>query len=155
MKVFISYSINDNDQYLLTLLVTKLREKFHIVSTSQNFYSNVLDYNTQNEIMESHLFLGVLTGQGLEKNRVQDEWRFAQSRNVPTILLIEDSVQVNRNFNGDYIIFNRYNPQDAIDIINYKMNPPVVKNNSSEEAMGWLLGGAAVLAILALLSGKK
>jgi hypothetical protein len=150
MKAFISYSVNDNDQYLLTLLSSKLREKNFVVVTSQNFYSKVLDFNTQNEINDSHLFIGIITGQGVESPRVLQEWRYSQLRNIPTLLLIEDSVSINQNFNGNYIRFNRFNPELAINEINKRMSL-----QPTNDAVAWILGGAALLAILALLSDDK
>ena len=64
MKAFVSYSVSDNNEYILTLLSSKLRQKNFIVNTSQNFYGNILDLNTMNEIHETHLFIGVITGLG-------------------------------------------------------------------------------------------
>jgi hypothetical protein len=150
MKAFVSYSINDNDQYLLTLLSSKLREKNFVVVTSQNFYNRNLDYSTQYEISNSHLFVGIITGRGIEKDRVLKEWNYAISRNIPTLLLIEDTVSVNPGFNGNYILFNRYYPQNAINEINRRM-----QIQGSNEALPWILGGAAILAILALISNDK
>lgn len=160
MNVFISYSINDNDQYILTLLSAKLREKNFVVKTSQNFYGQYLDYGTQNDIHFSNLFVGLLTGSGIELNRVLEEWRYAQSKNIPTLLLIEDTVNINRTFRGNYILFNRFRPQSAINEINNRMSPPparrvATQSKKSDDIIPWLLGGAALVAILSVLSNDK
>lgn len=155
MKAFVSYSVSDNNEFILTLLSSKLREKLFVVNTSQNFYSNILDYNTMNDINESHLFIGIITGYGNERNRVLEEWRHATSRNIPNLLLIEDTVPVLQTFTGNYIRFNRVNPQNAINEINRRMMPTTTATRSSDDIVPWILGGAALLAILALLSSDK
>jgi len=155
-----SYSINDNDQYILTLLSSKLREKNFNVNTSLNFYGQSLDFSTKNEIQYSNLFIGILTGQGIELDRVVKEFRFAQSCGVPNLLMIEDTVNINPNFRGNYILFNRYNPQNAINEINRRMNPQPsrttsVQTKKSSDLVPWVLGGVALLAILSALSSDK
>lgn len=158
MKAFVSYSVSDNNEFVLTLLSSKLREKNFIVNTSQNFYNSILDYNTMNEINETHLFIGLITGFGNERNRVFQEWQYAVSRNIPNLLLIEDTVPVQDTFNGNYVRFNRMNPQNAINQINNRMalstgSMTAIKN--PDDIVPWVLGGAALIAILALLSGSK
>lgn len=157
MKAFVSYSVTDNNEFILTLLSSKLREKNFIVNTSQNFYSTLLDFNTMNEINDSHLFVGVITGTGIERNRVLEEWRYATTKNIPNLLLIEDTVPVDQNFVGNYVRFNRRNPQVAINEINRRMsNTQLQSTTKTDEVVPWLLGGAALIAILALFSsGKK
>ena len=156
MKAFVSYSVTDNNEFILTLLSSKLREKNFIVCTSQNFYSNILDYNTMNEINESHLFVGLITGSGTESNRVIEEWRYSVQQNVPNLLLIEDTVSLHQEFTGNYVRFNRTNPQVAIAEINRRMTPAQpVTTKSSDDIVPWILGGAALLAILAILGKKR
>jgi hypothetical protein len=156
MKAFVSYSVTDNNEFLLTLLSSKLREKKFIVTTSQNFYSKIIDYNTISEIASSHLFVGVITGTGNERNRVLEEWNCADKHNVPNLLLIEDTVQVHKQFKGNYIRFNRNRPQSAIDEINRRMTPSQPSTSkSSDDIVPWVLGGAALLAIIGLLSKDK
>lgn len=123
MKAFVSYSVTDNNEFILTLLSIKLREKNFNVTTSQNFYSNTIDYNTMSEIGTSHLFVGIITGSGNEQKRVLDEWNYAVQRSVPNLLLIEDTVPIHQQFNGNYIKFNRNSPQAAIDEIHRRMTP--------------------------------
>jgi hypothetical protein len=156
MKAFVSYSVTDNNEFILTLLSSKLREKHFIVTTSQNFYSKIIDYNTMSEIGTSHLFIGVITGKGNERNRVLDEWNYAVQRNVPNLLLIEETVQVHQEFKGNYIRFNRNRPQTAIDEINRRMTSSQPSTSkSSDDIVPWILGGAALLAIIGLLSKDK
>jgi len=155
MKAFVSYSVTDNNEFILTMLSSKLREKNFIVTTSQNFYSTIIDYNTMSEIGTSNLFVGVITGNGTERNRVLEEWNYSIQRNVPNLLLIEDTVSVHQNFNDNYIRFNRNSPKAAIDEINRRMTPtqPATAKNS-DDIVPWILGGAALLAIIGLLTSK-
>lgn len=155
MKAFISYSVNDNDQYILTLLASKLRERNFVVTTSQNFFIGELDYTTKNEIADSHLFIGILTHDGIEYERVYSEWGFAVSKNIPTLFLIEDNVYINPSFKGNFVRFNRANPQNAINQVSLKMSQGLKQYDNSQEFLPWLLGGAALLAILSLFTNSR
>jgi len=153
MKAFISYSVNDNNQYIITLLSSKLRQKGFGVTTSQNFYSQALDYSTQYEIRAAQLFVGVITDSGNERKRVLDEWNYAIQTQTPNLLLIENTVPVHENFTGNFVRFNRQHPQAAIQEINRRMQPAKV-GKKGNDALPWVLGGAALLAIIGLLSSK-
>ncbi len=157
MKAFVSYSVNDNNEFILTLLSSKLREKNFIITTSQNFYSNIInDYNTMSEIGTSHLFVGIITGTGADRKRVLDEWNYAVNRNVPNLLLIEDTVSEHQHFTGNFIMFNRKSPKSAINEINRRMTPSQdMISKSNIDLVPWILGGAALLAIIAILTSKE
>lgn len=155
MKAFISFSVNDNNQYLISLLSFKLQDNDFSTSTSNNFFSKELDFTTKYSIQNAHLFLGVITDDGLERKRVLEEWEFAKNSKVPNILLIEDTVPVKKEFKGNWVRFNRLNPQAAIDKVSEKMNSKPSKSNSNSDILPWLLGGAAVLAILGLMTTSK
>ena len=156
MRAFVSYSVSDNNEFILTLLSSKLREKKFIVTTSQNFYSNIIDFNTMNEIATANLFVGIITGTGSERNRVLEEWDYAVKKNIPNLLLIEDTVTIHKQFIGNYINFNRHNPQVAIDEINRRMIPSQQMNSkNSDDIVPWILGGAALLAIIGLLTNNE
>ncbi len=63
------------------------------------------------------------------------------------------SVQINNQFNGNYIRFNRSKPQKAIEEINRRMSPSYYPSSKkSEDLVSWLLGGAVLLAIISLLT---
>ena len=156
MRAFISYSVNDKEQFILTLLSSKLREQEFVLTTSQNFYQNVVDFTTANQIKESHLFIGIITKQGIERKRVIAEWTLAKKWKVPNLLLIEDTINIAKGFTGNFIRFNRKNPKSAIELINSRMNQKPVPSKKDSDILPWILGGAALLAIIALLtSGDK
>lgn len=156
MKAFVSYSIPANNDFVVTLLSSKLRAKNFIPTTSSNFYSKILDYNTMSEIDNAHLFVGLITGSGIEKKRVLEEWDYAVKRNIPNLLLMEDTVRISPKVAGNYIIFNRDNPQTAMDEINQHMTPSQqTVSKKSEDIVPWILGGTALIAIISLLANKK
>jgi hypothetical protein len=153
MKAFVSYSVTDNNEFILTLLAAKLREKNFVVTTSQNFYSQVIDYHTTSEIRTSNLFVGIITGIGNERKRVLEEWNYAVQQSVPNLLLIEDTVPVHEQFKGNYLRFNRKQPQATIDEINRRMTvSQATTAKNTDDIVAWLLGGAALLAIIGLLA---
>lgn len=151
MKAFISYSLNDQDQYVLTLLATELRNRGFVIRQSNDFHTEVSALTKVN-INQSQLFIGILTGDGHELERVQREYRLATTAGVPGIYLIEDTVHIAQDFNLPYILFNRHNPQLAIDALNQKMAQLKGKTNKDSNAWAWVLGGAALLAVIGLLS---
>ena len=139
MQAFISYSISDGDEFVLTLLGSKLREKNFVLTTSQNFYAKNLDHQTMQEIKTSHLFVGLITGTGTERARVLEEWNYAVQQHIPNLLLVEDTVPVHQSFNGNYLIFNRNQPQAAVDEIQRRMNPAQTSPSTNPEALvPWL-----------------
>lgn len=155
MRAFISYSVNDKEQFVLTLLSSKLRQKGFVLTASQNFHNEIIDFTTEKQITESHLFIGVITKQGIERRRVLNEWSYAKKRKIPNLLLIEDSINVKEDFRGNYVRFNRRNPQKAIDLINSKMKRKGPSTKKETDILPWILGGAALLAIIGLLSSDN
>ena len=154
MKAFISYSINDIDQIIVTLLSNNLRNKGFQIMASYNFYSNELDFSTKKMIENSQVFFGIITKSGKEKERVISEWNYAENIQLPNILLVEDKIYNFNNYKENIVIFNRNNPEIAINKINRKM-----QNNSSnsndKNIWPWIIGGAALLGILKLLSNEN
>ncbi len=154
MKAFISYSTNDNDQVIVTLLANNLRKQGFQIVTSSNFYSNILDYTTKIKIDNSHIFFGIITNHGEEKNRVLAERKYSIETKTPNILLIEDTVNINNNFQENYIVFNRYDPNKAVNEIQQRMKVNT-KQNEDNNIWPWVIGGTALLGIISLLSKNE
>ena len=157
MKVFVSYSINDSEQYVLTLLAQRLKDQGAYLDSSYNEYDNILDYNTFSKINKSHLFIGIITKKGSEKQRVFKEWKFAKSKNIPSILLVDETIRLNKTIDNDrnVVKFNRHNPQQAIQIVKDSINRKKTlskKGSTNSQVAAWILGGVAILAIIGLLS---
>jgi len=151
MRAFISYSVNDADQYVLTLLSSELQNKGFTIYQSNDFYSEISSLTKVN-INKSQLFIGLMTGFGQERDRVFKEWQLANTATIPSILLIENTVQIDPNFSYPYIVFDRNHPQNAVDQLKNKINELKKELGKDSNAMAWILGGAALLAIFGLLS---
>lgn len=150
MKVFLSYSLNDKDLYILTLLAEELNRKGFYINQSNDFNSQMSSLTIVN-INNSSLFIGLISGTGHEKNRVIKEWELAKSKNIPNILLIENTVRIDKNFNSQHIIFNRDNSKLAIEELK-RIIENKKKNLQDSNALAWILGGAAVISIISLLT---
>ena len=154
MRAFVSYSINDSDQYILTLLSSELGRKGVVLSQSNDFYTK-LSPVTEASIKKSQLFLGLITETGNEKDRVLQEYRVAQINKVPSLLMVEDKVKLNKTSGHDLIRFNRSRPDGAVEAIKNRINQQKRKNDQDSESLAWLIGGAAVIALIALIAGNK
>lgn len=156
-RAFISYSMQDSEQYVLTLLSNLLREEgFQVDSSFDSLgYGDSIEYGIKKKISESDLFIGVITQTG-RNNYVMQEWEQAQKSRIPSLLLIEDKVKVNPlSLSQPSILrFNKYYPEDAIlkatSKIKHARNSS--KQSEGENVAGWLLGGLAILALIKLLS---
>jgi len=154
MRAFLSYSLNDAEQYVLSILANKLNEQGFIVSSNYNG-RNFIDFERFNAINNANLFIGVITSTGQEGNRVFKEWHAALQCKVPALLLLEDNVQLPPEyFNHPNIIgFNRYNPGPSIDAVKSKISPNTLA--PADNVAAWVLGGFAILALISLLSDRK
>lgn len=158
MKAFVSYSLNDSEEYILTILSRKLREQGFSIVSSYREYRNTLDYETFSQLSKSNLFIGVITKKGQANKQVFAEWREATKRQIPALLLIEENVNVTpylRN-QSNVLFFNRHRPEVAIEAVRTK----ITRNNQrtistrqrNDNSAAWILGGLAALAIIGLLA---
>jgi len=151
MKVFISYSINDKDQYILTLLSSELNKKGYQINQSTDFQKNELSPLTKINISKAELFIGIITGTGFEQKRIMKEWRCAQVGSVPAILLVENTVKVSDKFKFKYFTFNRKKPKQVIDLLEQEINKYDLQKQKDTKALNFVLGSAALLLVLSLL----
>lgn len=152
MKAFISYSLNDQDMYVLTLLSGQLKEKGFSISQSTDFHS-LMSSKTILNINKSDLFIGLVTVNSDEEQRVINECKRAVESNKPTIMLVEDGVLVSDSYKYPYISFNRENPNNAIDELQGKIAKK--KKIEDNDAWLWVLGGVVLISIIALIAGKS
>jgi len=158
MNVFISYSIDETEQYILTLLSQKVSETGFTLVTSYD-QSDLVEFQAANEIRGAVLFIGLITSSGRSRKtaRVYSEFQQANEYNKPAILLIEETVPVAFSINGHNTIwFNRHHIDQALDVVKDKITESQnagLQQNSN--AAAWILGGLAVVAALSLLSDKK
>ena len=159
MIAFISYSISDSEQYVLTLLAQKLREKGFSVTSNYKQSSQLLDFQTINSIKNSDLFIALVTNSGnmTSTARVYSELKQAFLHNKPTILLAEDTVDLAPHLNiyPNTIRFNRYYPNLAINEVNRRIQFSQTQPQQ-DNTLAWLIGGGvAALALISLLSSEK
>jgi len=157
MNAFISYSISENEQYILSLLAQKVSETGLTLVTSYN-QSDSVDFQTANDIKTSALFIGLITSSGrLAKTaRVYSEFKQANLFSRPAILLIEDTITVAPWISSyqNTIRFNRYFINQAIEEVKNKIRTSQIPQPNNNAA-AWVLGGIAVIALLSLLSEKE
>lgn len=154
MNTFISYSINDTDQYLLTLLSSELYKKGVHITQSNDFHLEMSSL-TKININKSDLFIGIITGLGQERERVFKEWQLANVASTPSILMIENTVEISPKFRSPYIVFDRNYPQTAINQLNANINELKKEIEKNPNALPWILGGAALLTIIGLLASNE
>jgi hypothetical protein len=154
MRAFLSYSLNDAEQYVLSILANKLNEQGFIVSSNYNGRS-FIDFERFNAINNANLFIGVITATSHETERVFQEWDTAIQRKVPALLLLEDTVLLRQDLvnHPNIIRFNRYKPQRSIDAVKSKITPNT--SAPADNIAAWALGGLAILALISLLSDRK
>jgi hypothetical protein len=157
MNAFISYSIADNEQYILTLLAQRISETGLTLVTSYN-QGDWPDPQATDEIRNSAVFIGLMTSSGrlAKRNRVYSEFKQANLFNRPAILLIEDNIPV--LWEGIYhntIRFNRRNIGQTVEEVNNRIRTSQLQPPPTANAAAWVLVGIGVLALLSLLSSDK
>jgi len=151
MKVFLSYSLNNNDQFILTLLARELTSRGFSITQSSDFNTE-MSQMTKSNINKSNFFIGLISGKGNEKSRVENEWRLAYSANIPGVLIVEDTVPATINLKSHCIFFNRNNPHQTIQALNGKIENMKNNINNDSNAWAWILAGAALLSLIRLLN---
>lgn len=154
MKAFVSYSFNDGELYILTLLFEQLRKSGYVVETSTFGYTSGYNLNSF-QIQSSDIFLGIITNDSASVNHVISEWNIAKQNNIRSILIIENGVNIHDPNSLSFVRFNRTNPTPAINQL-FNINKPVPQtktNSGAEDAL--VVGGiiVGIAALIALLSG--
>lgn len=155
MKAFISYSLNDTDQYILSILANKLKIQGFTVTSSYNLNSRLVDFETFTQLNKSSLFIGIITYDGTNVHRVYKEWQTAIKSNIPAILLIEDIQTISQDLisHPNIIRFNRTKPESAIEYVRVMIsNSKIINPQKNNDAIAWILGGIAILALIDLLT---
>ena|SRR5687767_15048026 len=157
MNAFISYSMGENEQYILNLLAQKLGQTGFTLVTSYN-QSTFDNFQAANDIRNSALFIGLITSTGptSRTSRVYQEFKQANLHRKPSILLIEDTVGVDPWIGGyqNTVRFNRFYPDQAIEEVKNRIRSSQMPEANSNAA-AWVLGGLGVLALLSWLSEKQ
>lgn len=154
MRAFLSYSLNDNDQFVIPLVSSQLQEQGFFVTNGSYHITNQNARHSVNEINKANLFIGIITNTGNSNDRVYNEWRFGLNSGTPSVLLVEENYPLHSELNGNpnIIQFNRYEPNSAIESIRNRARNVGSRSNTSSDAVPWILGGIALITILNLLS---
>lgn len=159
MKAYISYSLNDSERYIVTVLSVKLQEQGFRTDLSFFDYKSEINYGTKSRINTSHIFIGILTNDGNRVNPVYNEFLHATDNNIPSILLIEDELlkhNLNLGSHPNIVQFNRSFPEDAIELVNFNVQEAKsAQQGKLNNAVAWMLGGIATVAAIKLLSSPK
>ena len=153
-KVFISYSIEDCNLHLITLLLEHLRKNSYSVSVSNQWIDSDL------KIASSDIFIGIITNNSNSIDYVVKEWQVARENNVEGFLIVEEGVTINDS-SVPYIQFNRTNPQQAINKL-FEHKKPATKpkkkkdnNDTQSTVLKGLAIAAGIAAVIYLLSKNK
>jgi hypothetical protein len=157
MIAYISYSIDESEQYVLTLLAQKLKEKGfsltsgvkHVVALGNPAFG-LMDFQTENEIKKSNLFIGLITNSYRynSSETVYQELQKAREYNKPIILLIEDTAPIDiriANF-PNLVRFNRYLPHLAIEEVKNRIQLSQTQPQE-DNTLGWLLAEESLLLL--------
>jgi hypothetical protein len=153
MNVFISYSVDNRNKYLITMLVDELNRID--VSVNSSYKLNDVDSMIKLFIQRTDLFIGILSVYDEGNTKVKNEWKIAQSMNRPYIILIEKGLRITGHENDDRIIcFDQNNIQKTLDNINIIIEREK-SNQSTATAMAVILGGTALYGLFKILNDKK
>lgn len=152
MRAFLSYTFGSEDDIIIRQLGNELMDKGFSLSQSYDFKPNIHE-NTEISIRRSELFIGILTANNKDNNRIKKEWAYALEMGLPTIILVEKNVKLNNN--ALHIRFDRENPNKAIEALNNKIKSMQNKPAPTASSFAWVLGGLAIIAIAAMLFRKK
>lgn len=145
MIAYISRSVSRDEDLLVSTLVWKLGElKFGTTSTDYN----IDDFTKWSRIgiKKSNILIGFISEMGKIPEKVIQEYSMALDVHTPVLVLIEDSISLPKGLNRkNVIIFNRENPQAAIDEINEKKH---VYENNAVDTFAWLFGGEVLINVL-------
>lgn len=154
MRAYVSYSFQDSELYIVTLLFTELRKRGYVVDTydfSSGNYDDAANYKIQN----SNVFIGIITNDSTSIDEVFDEWEIANANGIPHVLIIENDVHITDPSTLKYVRFDRNKPKAAVDrLFEYgskskqSANPDVGKGLAALGVIG------ALAAIIVLLSRK-
>lgn len=160
MKAYISPSVPDDEQNILSALSKRIRTNGITPVAGYHKFGQNNSELAFHEISKANLFIGVITSNSCEMERVYNEWQFALKSETPALLLIEDTVDCDGfpliNKNPDVIRFNRAsktNLNKTIQMVRTKSNAASnrVENASFVRETAWFIGGPVAITLLNIL----
>jgi hypothetical protein len=145
-RAFVSYSIEDRNLFMITLLLEYLRNNNYVISVSNNDFTNC--------IINADIFIGIITKNSSNNKHVVSECQIARKNNIPFVLVVENGVKMPSEAQGMFIRFDRSNPQEAIDKL-FKIKKPVPtvpkKKNDDDMVRDVLIGAVVIIGLAALI----
>lgn len=160
MKAYISPSVTDDEQSILSSLSKNIRENGIAPVAGYHKFGQKNSELAFHEINKANLFIGLITGNSTEVERVYNEWQFALKSETPALLLVEDTVHLDHFpkilAHPDVICFSRSSQQSlnkTIQIVRAKSNAANNRNNNSPfvRQAAWFIGGPIVITFLTIL----
>ncbi len=154
MKVFLSYSIMEEERTFILLLGDKFGETGVRTSAVHGPHSRDGSFVS---LHGSYMFVGLATQNGRKHEQLQREFNMALEMNIASILLVEEgAVLPDIDTNLDFVItFDRENPQPVID----KVNELVEKYENGDAKLAYKfaynIGGQAIINLVSKMSKYK
>jgi len=154
MKVFLSYSVMEEERTLIFFLGRKFAETGVRTKSISGPYSKDGSLVSLNG---SYMFVGLVTQNGRHHEQLQREFNRALEMNIASILLVEKgAVLPDIDTNLDFVItFDREKPQPVID----KVNELVEKYENGDAKLAYKfaydIGGQAIINLVSKMSKYK
>jgi len=154
MKVFLSYSVMEEERKFIFLLDDKFGETGVRTETARSPYRKDRSFVSLNG---SYMFIGLATQNGRKHEQLQREFNMALEMNIASILLVEKGAVLPDIDTGlDFVItFDRENPQPVID----KVNELVEKYENGDAKLAYKfaydIGGQAIINLVSKMSKYK
>lgn len=154
MKVFLSYSVMEEERTLIFFLGKKFGETGVRTDSVTGPYSKDSSLVSLNG---SYMFVGLATQNGRHHEQLQREFNRALEMNIASILLVEKgAVLPDIDTDLDFVItFDRENPQPVID----KVNELVEKYENGDAKLAYKfaydIGGQAIINLISKMSKYK
>jgi hypothetical protein len=146
MKVLITHSIGEEEQFWITRLAWQLRE--------QNI-TPISGYSL--DMVSPNFVIGIATTSGNTDIQFLEDYKIAQKKKIPFLLLIEEGCSISDKLlvDNNVIIFDRGNLELAIETAKNRFTIAEQTKFAPLESLkaywGWLVGGAILLATIGLL----
>jgi hypothetical protein len=148
--------MDDSELFILSLISEYLSKNEYYINTSYStaITGQNIENVVQNQILKSDLFIGIASYTGINSQWLVNEWQTAQTNGKTAVFLIEDNVTINPAFlKENFVIrFNRQSPQESLRHLQEMIDKQ--KNENSNKALNWIVGGLLGIAIIKLLSDE-
>ena len=156
MKVFLSYSVMEEERTLIFFLGRKFAET-GVQTDSVTVSAPYRKDRSFVSLNGSYMFIGLATQNGRKHEQLQREFNRALEMNIASILLVEEgAVLPDIDTKLDFVItFDRDEPQPVID----KVNELVEKYENGDAKLAYKfaydIGGQAIINLVSKMSKYK